>query len=84
MSGRKAATMAAEEFSKSIQAPSSTHPGTMYPVRVKRSLLYGKVYTHMYTGIRQITITIYEDGHGYRSGYGREHGYAYGYGYEYG
>ena len=27
------AATAAEEFSQSIQAPSSTHPGTTYPVR---------------------------------------------------
>ena len=29
-----AATTAAEEFSQAIQAPSPTHPGTTYPVRV--------------------------------------------------
>ena len=28
-----AATAAAEEFSQSIQVPSSTHPGTTYPIR---------------------------------------------------
>ena len=29
-----AATAAVEEFSQAIQAPSPTHPGTTYPVRV--------------------------------------------------
>ena len=29
-----AAATAAEEFSQAIQAPSPTHPGTTYPVRV--------------------------------------------------
>ena len=29
-----------EEFSQSIQAPSSTHPGTTYPVRAHPSLRY--------------------------------------------
>ena len=30
---RATATATTEEFSQSIQAPSSTHPGTTYPVR---------------------------------------------------
>ena len=33
-----AAATAAEEFSQSIQAPSSTHPGISYPVRANPSL----------------------------------------------
>ena len=32
------ATTATEEFSQTIQAPSSTHPGTSYPVRANPSL----------------------------------------------
>ena len=35
-----ATTAATEEFSQSIQAPSSTHPGISYPVRANHSLRF--------------------------------------------
>ena len=38
-----AATATAEEFSQSIQAPSSTHPGISYPVRANPSLRLSQV-----------------------------------------
>ena len=41
-----AATATAEEFSQSIQAPSSMHPGISYPVRANPSLRY--IYTGEY------------------------------------
>ena len=44
-----AATAAAEEFSQSIQVPSSTHPGTTYPVRtIPHS---DKTHIYIYTSV---------------------------------
>ena len=44
-----AAAATAEEFSQSIQAPSSTHPGTTYPVRaIPHSDIYIYIYIYIW------------------------------------
>ncbi len=50
---------AAEEFSQSIRVPSSTHPGTTYPVRtVPHSDIYTYI-TYMYISIYMYICNIY-------------------------
>merc|ERR1711966_339286 len=45
-SGWATTTATTEEFSQSIQAPSSTHPGISYPVRANPSVRYIYIYAH--------------------------------------
>ena len=54
------ATAATEEFSQSIQAPSSTHPGISYPVRASPSLGLSpyRVSSHHHKGSGKPMVTI--------------------------
>ena len=59
-SGWATAAATTEEFSQSIQAPSSTHPGISYPVRANPSLRHTNIHDKWQVGTRIVLGSCYK------------------------